>query len=125
MLVRDRDVLHIHGFAHQGTGLRVDLRRLQKVRTYPGAKVLRLPDVDHLTVSIFIEVAPRLRGQSPNFLMEIHVGSQARVLSLVAKPCLICAEICPEDLTRYPIKSSRSGRAGSVRRPASSRKLIV
>src|SRR5882757_6900824 len=107
MLVRDRDVLHIHGLPHQGSGLCVGLRRLQKVGTYPGTKVLRLPDIDHLALDIFVEVAPGLGGKCSNFLMKIHAGDQGRRLSVAATSCVQCADICSEDLTRYPIKSSR------------------
>src|SRR3984893_13386055 len=84
MLVRDRDVLHIHGLPHQGASLRVDLRRLQKVGTYPGAKVLRLPDVDHLALSVLVEVASRLGGKRPDFLMKIHAVNQGLYLECKA-----------------------------------------
>ena len=68
MLVGDGDVVHIDRLAHQGAGLGIELVRLKKIRPHPRTEVLRLPDVDHLALSVLVEVAAGQRGERADFI---------------------------------------------------------
>ena len=72
VLVGDGDVFDVDGLAHQRAGLRVGLRRLQKIRADARAQVLRLADVDDLALGVLVEVAARLGGEGADFLQQIH-----------------------------------------------------
>src|SRR6185437_1255757 len=80
VLVGDRDVLEVHGLAHQRAGLGVSLRGGEEVAPHPGAQILGLADVNDLALGVLVEVTAGARGQGTDFLQEIH----ARTTSLDA-----------------------------------------
>jgi hypothetical protein len=72
VLVGHQDVFQIDGLAHQRAGLGVGLRGFQQIRPDARAQVLGLAHVDHLALGVLVEVHAGLRGQSADFLVEVH-----------------------------------------------------
>ncbi len=79
LLVFHQDVIHVHGFAHERACFGVGLGSLKQVRTYPGAEVFGLADVDYVALCVAVQIHPGPGGQGAYLFVQIHGESLTKV----------------------------------------------
>ena len=79
MFVFHQDVIDVHGLAHERARLGICLGGPQQVRTYPGTKVFRFADVDHVALRIAVQIHPWPGRQGAYLLVQIHGMSLTKV----------------------------------------------